>query len=719
MLQIISDNLLTLNWATEGLSTVLNYLMMWICSAIYGIAGSLYDIFFAFTKLDLINNLAGMNNLVLRLQVILGLFMLFKLTFSFFMYVINPDDLTAKGGKGAGNIAVTVFIALAMFASVNFIFKMVYDAQNAIIDDFVIEKLILGTDEDFNANDDGVSYGQQITYMMWMQFFINNDGKTCLEDSSANGCDTVDAAVAKAVLGLPGAMGGESTEGFWKVVNDDNIETNGILAAIGGILLCIMLISFIIDIGVRAFRLLFLQIIAPIAIFSYIGSNGYKNSTLSKWVDDLLKTFAGLFIRIAVIMLAVVVVSQLDSILTGAFDGNVHGLKRAVAYLLLLMAAYGFARMIPGIIADLFGFKGDGLSINPFTRAGFGGFVGGLIGSAQGGITSAITGFATGGMKGALGGAIRGTVSGGIRGARAGEASNGMRQFRGDIGTVMGKNREASANRAQNGGAIRRGMDAVRGNINNARTAGISPRLNRQHGNLSAINAAAGRGNTARQNILNNRLKGNVGGRKVESRNQYVDMRTENELARLNTTRDARNRFTDERLNDAQQIVDARNNIRQRYETEYENLTPAQRADLDNVMITLDNGSTVSMTELKNSVERADQAVNNDEVASAIVASDEAQRAYDEARRMAESEYRLEEYSIGNQDLSDLSNVSASERENFTEMQSARNEIESQRDNLAEDNRDWIGGEFSDVERTSQRQMNEIEQDPNYNSGGN
>ena len=196
-------------------------------------------------------------------------------------------------------------------------------------------------------------------------------------------------------------------------------------------------------------------------------------------------------------------------------------------------------------------------------------------------------------------------------------------------------------------------------------------------------------------------------------------MRTENELARLNTTRDARNRFTDERLNDAQQIVDARNNIRQRYENEYENLTPAQRADLDNVMVTLDNGSTVSMTELSNAVERANQAVNNDEVASAIVANDEAQNAYDEARRMAEAEYRLEEYSVDNQDLNDISNVANNEREDFENMQSARNDIEAQRDNLEENNRDWIGGEFSDVERTSQRQMDELEQNPNYNAGGN
>ena len=136
-------------------------------------------------------------------------------------------------------------------------------------------------------------------------------------------------------------------------------------------------------------------------------------------------------------------------------------------------------------------------------------------------------------------------------------------------------------------------------------------------------------------------------------------------------------------------------------------------------MVTLDNGSTVSMTELSNAVERANQAVNNDEVASAIVANDEAQNAYDEARRMAEAEYRLEEYSVGNQDLNDISNVANNEREDFENMQSARNDIEAQRDNLEENNRDWIGGEFSDVERTSQRQMDELEQNPNYNSGGN
>lgn len=717
MLPLITDNLLTLSWIIDGLSDVLNFIMMWICSLIYGVAGSLYDIFFAFSKLELNDNFANMYNIVFRLQVILGLFMLFKLTFSFFAYVISPNSLADKN-KGVGNVVVTVFISIALFASVNFIFnKLLYPMQEAIIGDFVIEKLILGTDEGFQAKEGGVSYGQQITYMTWMQFFINNDGKTCLE-KNATGCDKVDDAVSASIIGTPGA-----TSKFVSVIKDENIETNGILAAIAGILLCIMLISFIIDVGVRAFKLLFLQIIAPIAFFAYIGASGYKNSVLSRWVEDLIKTFAGLFIRVAVLMLAVVIVSQLDSILTGLFDGDVHGLKRAVAYLLLLIAAYGFAKMVPDLISNLFGIKGDGLSINPFNRAGFGAFTGGLIGgiggSIQGGITSAITGAAAGGPIGGIGGAIRGIITGGARGINQGRRAGSFGDIRNNLNNVMGANRTAAQNRAQNGGTIRRGMDAVRGNINNARTAGISPRLNRQHSNLSTINAAAGRGNTARQNILNNRLRGNVGGRRVENRNQYIDMRTENELARLNTTRDARNRFTDERLNDAQQIVDARNNIRQRYENEYENLTPAQRADLDNVMVTLDNGSTVSMTELSNAVERANQAVNNDEVASAIVANDEAQNAYDEARRMAEAEYRLEEYSVDNQDLNDISNVANNEREDFENMQSARNDIEAQRDNLEENNRDWIGGEFSDVERTSQRQMDELEQNPNYNAGGN
>ena len=50
MLPLITDNLLTLSWIIDGLSDVLNFIMMWICSLIYGVAGSLYDIFFAFSK---------------------------------------------------------------------------------------------------------------------------------------------------------------------------------------------------------------------------------------------------------------------------------------------------------------------------------------------------------------------------------------------------------------------------------------------------------------------------------------------------------------------------------------------------------------------------------------------------------------------------------------------------------------------------------------------
>ena len=62
-----------------------------------------------FDMSGIITNSSLFTGIYKRLYVILGVFMAFKLMFSFFQYLVNPDDMTDKS-KGVGKLFMNVFI---------------------------------------------------------------------------------------------------------------------------------------------------------------------------------------------------------------------------------------------------------------------------------------------------------------------------------------------------------------------------------------------------------------------------------------------------------------------------------------------------------------------------------------------------------------------------------------------------------------------------------
>ena len=79
-----------------------------------------------------------------RLYTLIGLFMLFKVSFSFINYIINPDSLNDKE-KGGGNLLKHIVISFVMIIITPFCFNFLTEAQSAILTDQIIPNFILGT----------------------------------------------------------------------------------------------------------------------------------------------------------------------------------------------------------------------------------------------------------------------------------------------------------------------------------------------------------------------------------------------------------------------------------------------------------------------------------------------------------------------------------------------------------------------------------------------
>lgn len=76
--------------------------MLDICSVIYRLIAFCFEVFYNLGTANLLQNEA-VQNIISRTTLIIGLFMVFRVTFAFIQYIIDPDAMTDKS-KGAGAI---------------------------------------------------------------------------------------------------------------------------------------------------------------------------------------------------------------------------------------------------------------------------------------------------------------------------------------------------------------------------------------------------------------------------------------------------------------------------------------------------------------------------------------------------------------------------------------------------------------------------------------
>ena len=140
----------------------------------YWILSGVFNVFFAVSSAEIISG-SVVREFFTRIQLILGVIMVFKLTFTALSIIINPDMATDKQ-KGAGKILTRVATALVMLTLVvpinipasddsalnsrirdqGILFGFLYQFQDSVIKDNILGKLILGSRAEYNQEtDDG------------------------------------------------------------------------------------------------------------------------------------------------------------------------------------------------------------------------------------------------------------------------------------------------------------------------------------------------------------------------------------------------------------------------------------------------------------------------------------------------------------------------------------------------------------------------------------
>ena len=404
-------------------------LFMWIDSIVYSFVSFLMQVIFDIANMSgtSFQNLA--NEVMSRVYIILAIFMTFKVIVSLLTYLVNPDTMSDKQ-QGAGKLVLRVLLVFVMLIAQPRIFKLMYDAQLPILR--TIPKIVLSVDSyggGKTSNIDVEDQGIGISWTVFRAFYGQN--ADCVGEGNEN--DTT----AKFITEFGGtdtqppanvfSLANNHVNDFCENMNDGSVyqyDYKPFISTLAGGFLCYVLIGIAITVAIRMFKMIILQIIAPIPIISYIDPKSGKDGAFNQWLKAVISTWLDLFINLGIVYLVIFIVTELVLKSSGEVYGYISGLgtrRGLFVTIFLILGLFSFAKQAPKFIMDALGIK----SKNNFSKAmGMSaasvGMVGATAGVMAGGIKDAgqafkNKNFAAGGLalaKGIGGGLITGFGSG-------------------------------------------------------------------------------------------------------------------------------------------------------------------------------------------------------------------------------------------------------------------------------------------------------------------
>ncbi len=430
------------------------------------------------------NSLYGLiSGILTRIEALVMVFVVYKLGISLINFMLNPEEASKKGKE----ILINIFITAALLLSYNTIFTLFNE----------LSMLIIGTPDNYNFVVLGqiadITGGKDSGLINRIVFGTAEEMPDIGEYIAFSVCSTF----------ITDAKDPQNQEPLKQALNDNgHIEFRNLPQIAGDIgkkfdyfyvvgfaAACYMIYAFIkttIQVGVRAFKLLILQVVAPIAIITIIGE-GIKGKTFSAFVKKYSAVYVEVFIRMFSMLLVCNFVVKFIRNITDYFPAinSDEWYTVALMIILIIIAAFKFAGDIPSFINEILHLEIETKKRDfmPFLK----GLVGGVAGGTIGGLVGAVGGFAGGG----IGGAIAGIGSGITGGARSGAKGKNVADFFKGQGQVGKDTKAKGQNIAARGGLIQTGIGNVQSaaGVGNAQDRKIA-KLDRQSAALDALDSA-------------------------------------------------------------------------------------------------------------------------------------------------------------------------------------------------------------------------------------
>lgn len=420
----------------------------------YFFLSGIFNIFFTIANAEIFQG-SVINTFYSRIQMILGILMIFRISITLLQIIINPDLFKDKQ-KGAGSLVMRIavmLILLTLIVPINIpntngnplneqiksngiLFGFLYQFQNSIVEDNILGKLILGSDTDTTTSNSG---GTQLPGMASVGDVITSEiAKAFITPAINDGYDDINEDNYKKAAVCPDVVSPYfnplvTSGSLIDHVNDTCTTVNGSEAyafdytGFGGVVcavvMTIIIIGFTLDIAVRAIKLALLRLIAPVPIISYISPGQEKDGAFGNWVKTLTSTYLSLFIRLIIIYFGIylIIILREGDLVSWVHTSN--ALTTGLANIFIIIGILVFMKEAPKFFQDMLGIKGDGKLFSGIgTMLGAAALTGGLAGSIATGARAAMEENKIAGRPGwmGIGGAITSGITSGLGGAFVG-----------------------------------------------------------------------------------------------------------------------------------------------------------------------------------------------------------------------------------------------------------------------------------------------------------
>ena len=369
-------------------------------STLFNFIPKVYDLLMTISRTSILTQ-GQIKQFADRIQIFLGVFMLFRVTFSLITYIIMPDEFSDKG-KGFGKLWQNIIISLVLLVLTPYAFNLAYEFQAMVLEDNSLATLVFGDSGD--TENYLSTAGEKMAYTIMEPMFSPNTSVGNLFSCSnmieeGNGVRTFDTDCKQALLDASST--GNSVSAYNSYVNNyvagaENsnlglffridiakqtipgnknngdetflIDYNAPVSTIVAVVVLLLLITFCMDVALRSIKLAFLQLISPIPIISYIDPKG-KDGMFKKWYQMCFSTYLSLFVRLLALYLGVYIIGKVNSmtdVITGASVTN------GFVKIFIIIGVLMFAKQLPKILEGI-GIKLDGegkFQLNPFKKLG-------------------------------------------------------------------------------------------------------------------------------------------------------------------------------------------------------------------------------------------------------------------------------------------------------------------------------------------------------------
>ena len=381
---------------------ILNFfvgVLLFLDSIVYSLISWVYQIILVLCQVDILNNSFEIDALINRVYAIIGVVVLFLLAYSLLKSMVNPDD-ALKGKKSPVTIIKDVIISIVLIALIPTIFDFAMNFQTSILQNNTLGKIILGsttvTERDENGNviaeensTDVIRNGGTTIASNVLRAFLHPNYSNCtVDETSDTGYDCSNIMIEQSAYGVKGSV---TFDEFWTntveagsigAITDlsNNIVDGGvtyyyIISTVAGVFVLIVLLSYCFDIALRLVKLAVYQLIAPLPILSRIMPGEQGGKVFNNWVKATISTYVEVFIRLAILFFAIliikIVVQNFPSVFNGIFGGSAGFTVRLFAQLFIIIGIILFIKQAPGMIKEITGLDGGKYNVFGSAMKGF------------------------------------------------------------------------------------------------------------------------------------------------------------------------------------------------------------------------------------------------------------------------------------------------------------------------------------------------------------